>query len=74
MAYIYALDDAMQATLTDAAKFDRLATRLGASSPDAKSELRKRFESDAARVHRVSHPHHGHPVSLGGPAAWTPSL
>ncbi len=51
MAYVYALDDALQATLTDAAKFDRLATRIGASSADAKSELRKRYESDAARVH-----------------------
>ena len=44
-AYIAALDNAMQATLTDSAKFDRLAARLGATSPDAKSELRKRFES-----------------------------
>jgi len=52
MAYSYALDDALQATLTDAAKFDRLASRLGASSPDAKSELRKRFASDAERVHQ----------------------
>jgi hypothetical protein len=51
MSYIFALDDAMQATLTDAAKFDRLAARAGASGPDAKSALRKRFESDAARVH-----------------------
>ena len=32
-AYLSALDDAMQETLTDSAKFDRLATRLGASSP-----------------------------------------
>ncbi len=51
MAYVYALDDALQATLTDPAKFDRLAARLGATTPDAKSELRKRFEIDAARVH-----------------------
>jgi hypothetical protein len=51
MSYIYALDDAMQETLTDTAKFDRLAARIGASSADAKSALRKRFESDAARVH-----------------------
>ena len=51
MAYIYALDDAMQATLTDPAKFDRLAARIEASSPEAKSELRKRFESEAAIVH-----------------------
>jgi len=52
MAYTYALDDALQATLTDTAKFDRLAARLGASSSAAKSELRKRFESDAERVHQ----------------------
>jgi len=41
MAYFFAADDAMQATLTDAAKFDRLATRIGAASPDAKAQLRK---------------------------------
>ena len=51
MAYIYALDDALQATLTDSTKFDRLAARLGASTPAANSELRKRFESEAAVVH-----------------------
>ena len=45
------LDDALQATLTEAAKFDRLAARLGASSTDAKVELRKRVESEAIRVH-----------------------
>jgi hypothetical protein len=50
-AYLHALDDAVQATLTDSAKFDRLATRLGASSSDAKSELRKRFEIAADRIH-----------------------
>jgi len=49
-AYIYALDDALQATLADAAKFDRLAARLKASG-DAKAALRKRVESNAARVH-----------------------
>jgi hypothetical protein len=51
MAYVYALDDALQATLNDPAKFDRLAARLGASTGDAKGELRKRFEIDAGRVH-----------------------
>ena len=51
MTYVFALDDAMQETLIDTAKFDRLAARLDASSPDAKNALRKRFESDAARVH-----------------------
>jgi hypothetical protein len=45
------LDDALQATLSDAAKFNRLAVRLGASSPDAKDKLRKRIESEAVRVH-----------------------
>jgi hypothetical protein len=51
MAYVYGLDDAMQATFADTAKFDRLAVRIGASSSDAKSELRKRFDTEAARVH-----------------------
>ncbi len=45
------IDDALRATLTDAAKFDRLAARLGASSPDAKDKLRKRVESEDDRVH-----------------------
>src|SRR5271165_3577902 len=52
MSYDSALDDALQATLTDPAKFDRLAARLGASSSVANSELRKRFTSDADRVHQ----------------------
>jgi hypothetical protein len=50
-AYLSALDDAMQRTLTDSAKYERFAGRIGASSSDAKSELRKRFESAADRVH-----------------------
>jgi hypothetical protein len=45
------LDDALQATLTDAAKFNRLAARLGPSSADAQDKLRKRVESEAVRVH-----------------------
>ena len=67
MAYIYALDDALQATVNDTAKFDRLAARLGASSPDAKSELRQRFESDAARVHQYR------TRTLVAPVAWGPA-
>jgi hypothetical protein len=51
IAYIAALDSALQATLADTAKFDRLATRIAASSPEAKSELRKRLEKEAAPVH-----------------------
>jgi mono/diheme cytochrome c family protein len=50
VAYIGELNRALQATLGDAAKFDRLATRVGASSADAKADLRKRFEGDAKRV------------------------
>jgi hypothetical protein len=46
-----ALDDALRATLTDPAKFDRLAARVGASNSDAKDKLRKRAESEAERVH-----------------------
>jgi len=44
-------DEAMQATLHDSAKFDRLAARIGATSADAKSELRQRFERNAERTH-----------------------
>jgi hypothetical protein len=46
-----AFDDALQATSNDSAKFDRLAAKLGASSPDAKSILRTRFQAGADRVH-----------------------
>jgi hypothetical protein len=51
MAYCHALDAALQATLTDTTKFDRLARRLGASTADTKAALRKRLGEDAARVH-----------------------
>ena len=50
-AYVFALDDAVQETLKDSAKFDRLAARMGVSSADAKSDLRKRFETNADRIH-----------------------
>jgi hypothetical protein len=48
------LDDALQASLSDAAKFNRLAARLGASSTDAKDKLRKRVESEVVRVHQYA--------------------
>jgi hypothetical protein len=54
MAYIYALDAALQETLSDSAKFDRLAARVGATSADAKSDLRKRIEPQAQDVHFYS--------------------
>ena len=44
------LGGALQAVLTDPAKFDRLASKLGANTADAKAALRKRVESEAARV------------------------
>ena len=44
VAYIAAANDALQATLNDAAKFDRLAARVGASTSEAKARLRKRVE------------------------------
>jgi hypothetical protein len=68
MGYINALDDALQTTLIDLAKFDRLTKRLGeASSPDVKSALRKRFESEAALVHEYR------TRTLVTPLAWGPS-
>jgi len=53
-AYFQALNAAMQATLTDAAKFDRIAARLGAASPEAKAKLRERFERQAAAIHEYA--------------------
>jgi hypothetical protein len=50
-AFVRGLDSALQTTLTDKAKFDRLAARLKADSADAKDKLRKRIESAAAPVH-----------------------
>lgn len=50
-AYIRALDAAMQATLKDAAKFDRLASRLNATSADQKAQLRARMTPQAAQTH-----------------------
>lgn len=67
MAYIYAFDDALQATLTDNSKFARLAARLGALSAEAKSELRKRLESGAARVHDYR------TRTLVTPSSWGPA-
>ncbi len=67
MGYVQALDDALQATLKDAAKYDRLATRLKPIGPDAQSRLRKRFESEASKVHEYR------TRSLVSPAVWGPS-
>jgi hypothetical protein len=67
MAYVYALDDALQATLTDNAKFDRLAARLGALNIDAKNELRNRLETQAERVHEYR------TRTLVTPSAWGPA-
>lgn len=44
-------DSAMQATLNDSAKFDRLAAKIGVTTSDGKSELRQRFENQAERIH-----------------------
>jgi hypothetical protein len=66
-AYIIALDDALQATLNDTAKFDRLAARIGAMSSDAKAELRKRYEPGAARVHQYR------TRNLATPSPWGPA-
>ena len=68
MGYVYALDDALQATLKDAAKFDRLAARLKATDANAKAALRKRFEIEAATRARVPHAHAGRAGRLGAVA------
>jgi mono/diheme cytochrome c family protein len=53
-AYIQALNAAMQATLTDTPKFDRLAARIGAANPDAKASLRERFARQAALTYEYA--------------------
>ncbi|MEJ8826127.1 di-heme-cytochrome C peroxidase [Variovorax humicola] len=67
MGYVNALDDAMQATLADRQKFDRLAARLGAMSVEAKSELGKRIEREAAPIHTYR------TRTLATPTVWGPS-
>jgi hypothetical protein len=51
-AFLRGLDSALQTTLTDTAKFDRLAARLKADSADDRDKLRKRLASEAAPVHQ----------------------
>ena len=53
-AYFQAANAAVQATLTDSAKFDRLASRLGAASPEAKAKLRERLERQAAAIYQYA--------------------
>jgi hypothetical protein len=65
--YIRALDVAMQATLKDPAKFDRLAARLKATGANAKAQLRARFEPQAAPAHYYA------TMSLLSPSAWGPA-
>jgi len=65
--YIRALDAAMQATLKDPAKFDRLASRLNATSAEAKAALRARFESQAENVRYYT------AVTTMSPYPWGPA-
>ena len=53
-AYVKALTAAMTSTLNDAAKFDRLAVRLGATSADAKAKLRQRFDREESAIRQYA--------------------
>ncbi len=64
-SFFVALDDALQTTLTDNAKFDRLAARLNAAGADSKDKLRKRVEREAAKIHGVAR-------TLPTPTIWGP--
>lgn len=66
-AYIQALNAAMRATLTDAARFDRLAVRIGAGSPEAKTKLRERFARQAALTEEYA------TRSAATPSPWGPA-
>jgi cytochrome c553 len=65
--YIRSLDAAMTATLKDPAKFDRLASRLKATSADAKAALRARLEVQAATTRNYAE------VSILSPSPWGPA-
>lgn len=67
MGYINALDDALQSTLKDKEKFNRLAARLGAMSAEARSELGQRVAREAAPMHEYR------TRWLATPIAWGPS-
>ena len=63
----------LQATLTDTAKFDRLAARLGASSADAKRQIAQAIRERGGSGARICHPNLGHPSSVGpGPHGCPP--
>jgi hypothetical protein len=51
---IRGLGEALQKNLADPAKFERLAGRLRVTTADAKDQLRKRIESERARVHEYA--------------------
>lgn len=65
--YIEALDAAMQATLKDPAKFDRLASAINATGAEAKAKLHARFEAQAATTHAYS------TTSAATPHPWGPA-
>lgn len=51
---VQGIDEAIQANLSDAPKFGRLAARLGAATPDEVRALRKRIETEKSRVHEYA--------------------
>jgi hypothetical protein len=50
LAFIASLDDALNATVTDPKKFDRLAASLGQRDTAGREKLRKRLEADTTAV------------------------
>lgn len=64
-AMTFDLDAALQAHLADAAKFDRLAARIGAAGA-RRDDLRHRLESQAAVIHHYTS------VSMQTPNEWGP--
>lgn len=51
LAFISDLNDALQATVADNAKFERMAARLGKQTPQEKDELRQQLHADADSVY-----------------------
>ena len=71
MSYIYALDDALQATLKDTAKFDRLASRLKAADSNAQGRSAQTLRDRCGTRAPVPHAYAGRARRSGDRREWT---
>ncbi len=65
MAYVNALDDALQATLADPAKFDRLAARARRDQRGSEERAAQALRERSCAGAPLPHPHHRHAATAG---------